>query len=679
MTAAGPSGLLVDRGIGLAEILAHNARTHPDKTAILHPEGRGPGHRSGSGREIRYGELTYRQLQDRVERLADGFVRAGLVRGTRTVLMARPGPDLFAMAFALFRVGAVPVLVDPGMGLRRMLHCYREVGAEAFIGPPLAHAVRVLGRRTFGGIRTRITLGRRWFWGGETLQRLQRPGGPERQEHAGLPATADSAPRPGGDDLLMIVFTTGSTGPAKGVEYTHRMTAAMARQAQEAFGYDGRDISLVTLPMYGILDLLFGSTVVLAPLSPAKIAQARPEPLIEAMTRFRATTLAASPALLRVLGRYLAQHPTDLPDLRFAAAGGAPVAPEVVADLRTALGPKAALHVTYGATEALPISSIESADILADTAVLSARGAGTCVGRPLPGTEVRIVRVPDAPVSRWQPESVLPAGETGEIVLSGESVSRRYHADPAADARHKIREERPDGTVRLWHRTGDLGYLDTSGRLWFCGRRSQVVHTSDGELHTVSCEGVFNAHPEVRRTALVGVGEPGAQRPVVCVETEPGVGDAQWRRVVQELRQLAARERVTRGLTEFLRHPAFPVDIRHNAKIDRELLGRWAGGHPAPGRAPASARDRAQRAVPLVGWAYLLAGLVHPFDQPLLRTLWWADAFLCVVAHAAQIPWAMERGRAAGHRPAAVIGRTMLYGAAWWHGLPKPAPSRRKP
>ncbi|MFE3825871.1 fatty acid CoA ligase family protein [Streptomyces sp. NPDC059092] len=643
---------------GPADILERNARTFPAKAAIVYPDG----HEADGS--IRYSELTYGELHDQIERLAAGFHRIGITRSTRTILMTPPGPDLFAVVFALIRIGAVPVVVDPGMGVKRMLHCYRAVGAEAFIGLPVAHVVRVLGRRAFGDVRAKVTVGRRWFWGGETLAGLRA--GPR----------AEALPRPSAGDLQMIAFTTGSTGPAKGVEYTHRMSAPMLRLLQAVHERDSDDVSLITLPAYGILDLLLGSTLVLAPVSPAKVADARPELLTDALTRFRVTSMIASPALLRVLGRHLEQHRTALPDLRFVAAGGAPVPPDVVATVRGALGEKAELHVTYGATEALPISSVESADVLGGTAALSASGAGTCVGRPLPGMAVRIIQVSDGPVARWDSELALPQGEIGEIVLAGDAVSQGYHRDPAANAQYKIPEETGDGTTRLWHRTGDLGYLDTSGRLWFCGRRAQRVRTPGGDLHTVRCEGVFNAHPEVRRAALVGVGEPGAERPVVCVETEPGVTDERWRELVPQLRKLAAEHEVTQGLEEFLRHPAFPVDIRHNAKIGREQLAVWAARQLAARRRPATtARTWALRAVPLAGWAYLLAGPVLP-NHPVVRALWWADAFLSVGVHAAQIPAALPRGRAAGYGGAATAGLTMLYGATWWRTLPPAAPAR---
>ncbi len=658
--------------------LERNARAFPDKPAVIHPDGRDSGG---------YATLTYGELQQTVEELARGFRSAGITRGTRTVLMAPPGPELFALCFALFRVGAVPVVVDPGMGVRRMLHCYRAVGAEAFIGPPLAQLVRVLGRRTFAAVRVPVTLGRRRLGRGHTLAALRT-----------TPATGsstDAAAPTGGDDLLMIGFTTGSTGPAKGVEYTHRMALSIARQIEAVHGRTRDDVSLVTLPFYGVLDLVYGSTLVLAPLAPARVARADPALLVDALERFRVTTMFASPALLRNLAGHLTgsargRHP--LPDLRCVVSGGAPVPDAVVAALRGVLDEKAKIHVTYGATEVLPITSIEAAEILGDddvgndredggTAARAAAGEGTCVGRPVPGTRVTIAPVTDGPLARLDSTTSLPAGHVGEILVHGDSVSRHYHRAPQSDIAHKVTEERPGGEdPRTWHRTGDLGHLDAEGRLWFCGRAAQRVRTGYRDLHTVRCEGVFNAHPLVRRTALVGIGPAGAQRPVVCVEIETGEGgesgaaldEGAWTKLVAELRTMAEAHAATTGLQEFLRHPAFPVDIRHNAKIGREELARWAERQQA--RPLSSPGWRAVRIVPLAGWAYLVGGAVWAAtggvpDVPVLRWLWWVDAFLSIGVHAAQIPLALPRGRAAGHGTASVVGRTMLYGATWWRAL----------
>jgi acyl-CoA synthetase (AMP-forming)/AMP-acid ligase II len=247
-----------------------------------------------------------------------------------------------------------------------------------------------------------------------------------------------------------------------------------------------------------------------------------------------------------------------------------------VARLRELLPAGAGFWTPYGATECLPVAVIEGRE-LESTRADTERGAGTCVGRPVPPNEVRIIGITDEAIPRWREDLVLGANAIGEITVAGPSATDEYFRRPEATALAKIREPLPDGGARIVHRMGDLGWFDEQGRLWFCGRKSQRVRTADGTLFTEQVEPVFNTHPKVKRTALVGVGAAGAQRPVLCVEMHAGVGREEGERVLEELAQSALGFVHTARIARFLRHPRFPVDIRHNAKIGREQLARWAG------------------------------------------------------------------------------------------------------
>jgi acyl-CoA synthetase (AMP-forming)/AMP-acid ligase II len=230
-----------------------------------------------------------------------------------------------------------------------------------------------------------------------------------------------------------------------------------------------------------------------------------------------------------------------------------------------------AIHTPYGATESLPVATTSSHEILSETRYATDRGAGTCVGLPVPSIEAEIITIEDSPIERWDEGLKTAAGEIGEIVVKGPQVTREYCNAAAHTALAKIK----DGEA-VRHRMGDLGYFDERGRLWFCGRKSQRVQTSDGTLFTVPCESVFNNHVDVFRTALIGVGEAGSQVPVLCVELEDGVGRADHERIRAELLELGAGFEHTRNIRTVLFHPAFPVDIRHNAKIRRGALAAWA-------------------------------------------------------------------------------------------------------
>jgi acyl-CoA synthetase (AMP-forming)/AMP-acid ligase II len=306
-------------------------------------------------------------------------------------------------------------------------------------------------------------------------------------------------------------------------------------------------------------------------MDPTRPARADPRRLHDAIARFGVDQLFGSPALMAVLAR----HGAPLPTLRRVTSAGAPVPAEVVARMRELLPDDAQFWTPYGATECLPVAVIEGRELQATRAATEA-GAGTCVGRPVPPNEVRIIRITDAPIDAWSGDLVLAEGQVGEITVAGPTATDEYFNREAQTRLAKIRERLPDGGERIVHRMGDVGYFDAAGRLWFCGRKSHRVETAGGPLYTEQVEPVFNTHPRVRRTALVGIGAAGAQTPVLCVELEPGVARREWPRIEDELRAIGRANDRSVAVARFLRHPGFPVDIRHNAKIQRERLAAWA-------------------------------------------------------------------------------------------------------
>jgi len=542
--------------VNIAEHLSRMAQRYPRKRAVVSPRGR-----DASG-NVAYAHLTFAELSRQTDRYAHGLERIGIARGTRTILMVRPGLDFFALTFGLFKVGAVPVLIDPGIGRRSLVRCLAGVQAEALVGVPLAQLLRVLHPRAFKSIRTSVTVGRRYLWGGHRLRDLRV----ETGEPYPLAPT-----RP--DDIAAILFTSGSTGPSKGVIYQHSTIDAQVRLLQSHFGYGPDEIDLATFPLFALFDVAVGMTAVIPDMDPTRPGSVDPPRIIEPIHDQGCTHMFGSPALLDRVGRYGAMHGTRLPSLKRVVTAGAPLRPEILERFGRMLPDEAEIHTPYGATEALPVASISSREILAETAGQTARGAGTCVGRPLGSLDVRIIEITDEPLAEWYSARQLPAGQIGEIVVRGAVVTREYYARPAATARAKIR----DG-ADVWHRMGDTGYLDEQDRLWFCGRKAHRVVTGRGTLFTVPCEAIFNQHPDVRRTALVGVGQPGCQRPVLCVEIEAGGHPRDAARLTQELLALGAADERTREIETVLYHPGFPVDVRHNAKISREKLAVWAAG-----------------------------------------------------------------------------------------------------
>jgi len=233
----------------------------------------------------------------------------------------------------------------------------------------------------------------------------------------------------------------------------------------------------------------------------------------------------------------------------------------------------AELFTGYGATEAMPVASIGSTEILKDTRHQTDAGGGVCVGRPVDGIDVSIIPISDEPIDIWSDELALPTDDIGEIVVKGPVVTAGYFGREAETRCAKIHDPLTGG-VR--HRMGDLGYLDTQGRLWMCGRKSHRVQTADGTLFTIPCEALFNTHERVFRSALVGVPLKGAIQPVICIELEKGTGVVDQDALTVELLEIWQSHAITTPITHVLFHPSFPVDVRHNAKIFREKLAVWA-------------------------------------------------------------------------------------------------------
>jgi acyl-CoA synthetase (AMP-forming)/AMP-acid ligase II len=544
--------------VNIAASLVTMAEAQPQTLAIAQPFGR-----DRHGR-IRYRHYTYRELNAESDALARGFERIGIRRSTRTVLMVTPSLEFFALTFALFKVGAVIVLIDPGIGTKNLGICLSEARPEAFVGIPKAHLARRLFGWGRGSVRVCVTVGRRLGWGGWTLDQVRHLGGDNS-----MSVLADTL----ADEMAAILFTSGSTGIAKGVVYTHGIFAAQVESLRRLYGIEPGEVDLPTFPLFGLFGPALGMTSIIPEMDATRPAHVDPCKILDAIHFFGVTNLFGSPALIQRVGRYAAAYGDRLPTLRRVISAGAPVPWQAIQRFTALLSEGVRVHTPYGSTEALPVCSIGSEEILRETRLRTAEGAGVCVGQPVEGMTVKIIRIRDEPIPTWSDDLELPAGEIGEIVVQGPVVTASYWKRPESTALAKIADPIHGG---FYHRMGDVGYLDASGRLWFCGRKSQRVVTPDGTLFTIPCEGVFNAHPAVYRTALVGVPRNGVPSPVLCVEREKDMASPDDEQLRRELLALSARHPHIRAIQTILFHPSFPVDIRHNAKISREKLAVWA-------------------------------------------------------------------------------------------------------
>ncbi len=545
--------------LNIADRLRTFAQIAGSQRAVVSPQGK-----DSAGRVV-YSHLTFEQLDREADQIARGLVRLGIEPGMRLVLMVPPSLEFIALTFGIFRSGAICTLIDPGMGRSRIFACLDEIDPAGFCGIPPVHVLRRLMFRRFRRARLNVCVGRgSTLLGCRSYKDLIRLG---TDESIGLPQTLSTDP-------AAIIFTSGSTGPPKGVLYEHGMFDAQVDLIQDRFGIEPGEVDLPGFPLFALFSLAMQVTTVIPEMNPTRPADVDPEKILSAVRDQGVTQAFGSPAMWNQIGRYCEEHGVRLPTLRRVLSAGAPVPNHVLQRITDALSDSSDIFTPYGATECLPVAVIGGREVLNSTALRTINGAGTCVGRVFDQMRVKIIRVTFDPIVSLDLAKELSNGEIGEIIVRGPVVTREYYRRPGATSLAKI----ADGNG-FWHRMGDVGYVDDSGRLWFCGRKAHIVFTHDGPLYSVRCESIFNQHVDVYRSALVGIGERGWQTPVIIVEPEKGrmpTSSGQSKTFEGELLRLGAGNPLTSAVQTVLFRKVLPVDTRHNVKINREELAIWA-------------------------------------------------------------------------------------------------------
>ena len=531
----------------IASALHRRAAEQPDHIALI------------TGKNGRYQQSTFLEIAANANKYANGLQDQGVDRGDRVMLMVRPSMEFICLTYALFQLGAVVILIDPGMGYKNLLRCIGSVQPEVLIGIPQVLLLSRLYSAPFKTVTTRICVGASFGVLGTSLQQVTRNGSTDC-----TPVQSDK------DELAAIIFTTGSTGPPKGVQYSHSIFYSQLRLIADYYGITPGDVDQPGFPLFALFSIALGASAVIPDMDPTRPAQVDPKKFIRSIMDHKVSYSFGSPAIWNVVSEYCIQEGITLP-VRKVLMAGAPITGDLIERVKSIMEKDGEVFVPYGATESLPIVSITGKEVLGETWPLTRKGFGVCVGNALPDIRVEVIESRDAPIKSWHDVQLLDEYEVGEIVVKGGVVTRKYDHNPEETTMSKI----PEGE-ELWHRMGDMGYFDVQGRLWFCGRKAHRVLLGNDTMYSVCCEAIFNNHPDVFRSALVGIGKPGEQKPVLIVELHESKEPVDRERLLRELQQRAERTTITNNITKFLIHPSFPVDIRHNAKIFREKLAVWA-------------------------------------------------------------------------------------------------------
>ncbi|UXK07330.1 fatty acid CoA ligase family protein [Shewanella putrefaciens] len=540
---------------------------------------------------LRYSELDFISLDKQSDRIAFALNAHGITRGMKAVLMVTPSLDFFALTFALFKAGIIPILVDPGMGIKNLKQCFAEAAPDAFIGIPKAH----IARRLFG-------------WGKGTIKILLNVDGGKTSfaaklncmatgamslstllQNTSAQSSAQKSPYPmvllKPNEMAAILFTSGSTGTPKGVVYSHAMFEAQIQALKNDYGICHGERDLATFPLFSLFGPALGMASIVPEMDASKPITANPEFLFAAIEQYQCSNIFVNPALLERLGRAGEQKQHTLPSVKRVISAGAPATIASIARFSKMLSDGVPVLNSYGATESLPISMIGS-DALFATTEMTDNGAGICVGHAIDGVSIGIIGISEAVIPEWDDALLLKNGEIGEIIVQGPMVSQSYYQ---YDSQRDNQRDSATAMAKIWdpvancvrHRMGDLGYLDDQGRLWMCGRKAHRVDaTHKGKFakryYSIPCERIFNTHPNVKRSALVGVKVANEITPLICIELDTSLVCNKSQQLYQELTTLSEQFHQTQGIKRFLIHPDFPVDVRHNAKIFREKLAVWA-------------------------------------------------------------------------------------------------------
>ncbi|HYI59121.1 MAG TPA: alpha/beta fold hydrolase [Microlunatus sp.] len=540
------------------------------------------------------GPISFADLERRVADLALGLTEAGIRPGQRVALLIRPGIDLTAAVYACWRAGASIVIADAGLGLRNLGRALRSADPDHLIAIPpglvAAHALRVPGRRILAGDLPPVL--RRRLRVAQSLTELQRSGRLSRASHQAADTVPPRQPAPELDFELdfeldaeaeaAVLFTSGATGPAKGVVYRHRQLRAQLDLVSRVCELQPGARLVAAFAPFALYGPALGAAAAVPDMDVTRPGTLTATALAEAVAAVDATVVFASPAALRNVAATASDLTPGLvrrlTSVRTLLSAGAPVPLPLLQQIQ-ALLPHAELHTPYGMTEALPATDVTLPEIEQALADAGPHANGVCVGRPLPGVSIRIDPLA-APTADPVGQLVDHPGVTGEICLAAEHIKDHYDRLWATQRRSAS----PPG----WHRTGDVGHLDDQGRLWVEGRLVHVVSGSDGPVTPVGVEQRVEMLASVSMAALVGIGPPGTQQSIAVVVPV----DSSTRGPLAPA-DLSSDVRTAAGtpLAAVLVTDRLPVDIRHASKIDRARVARWAdrllaGGRTAGRRRP---------------------------------------------------------------------------------------------
>ena len=511
---------------------------------------------------FKYEKLSFSELEERSLLLANRLSEIGLKVGDKVLVFVKPCLNFSAITFALFRLGLVPIFIDPGMGKKNLLRAVEQIKPDALIAEKQVHWLRKLYSNSFQSIKYQITVSGAtwWHWGGKLysiadwITNYEKTSPRPKLEERMYPS--------GPNDSAAILFTSGGTGIPKGVLYTHDIFNAQVERLKNLFQLGPDQIDLPGFPLFSLFTITMGMTSAIPSMDPSKPSKANPQYLVKNIRDHKATFLAGSPAIWKNLADYCEKENIQLPSVKYLVMFGAPIPIELHQRFKTIL-PHGHTFTPYGATECLPVANISGKDIEGEIETKVLQGRGTCVGLPAPDTKIAIIQITDDILTKEEQFQLKAPYELGEIAVLSRTVTPEYVGMPQKTSEAKVYGEQGE----IWHRMGDLGYLDEQGRLWFVGRKSHKLLYQDKVLGPIPIETLINQIPEIRKSALIQKGKD---------ELEIVIEGKRNSIITEKLEDLISKNNQLSPIKKISFLESFPVDVRHNIKIDRLKISQYA-------------------------------------------------------------------------------------------------------
>ena len=534
----------------VASYLSDQANKNPNGDAVIYNK-RYLGYKLFFKNKNSYRKVSFLELEKSVNEVLESFKALGISKGVRVLVLVKPGYDLIRFFFALLKLGAVPVLIDPGIGVKKFFKYAKKSKVEAVIGDAL---ILMIARLFFKDTNNVNFLDSRHLSSNKfkkTKCLVRRKNEKENK-----------------NNLAAILFTSGSTGVPKGVCYTHDIFISQIKSIKREYSIEPGEVDFPLLPIFALFNPALGMCTVVPEINSRKPSNFNPGTIVNSINFNNVTNSFGAPTLWEKILNYCEQNNCILPTLKRVIIAGAPVDQSFIKRFKKIII-NGEIYTPYGATEALPITSISGNEILDNQVREYEFGRkGILVGSPLPGIDLKIIDPQKGEIESINHAKICSKSIVGEIIVKGPIVTQKYDNLAKENSLSKIKDEK-----NFWHRMGDLGWIDEKNNLWFCGRKAERVISDSCVYDTVGVESIFNQIENVRRSALINY----FGKPAVVIEPKKNkypYAKKDYKDFIKILQGKALSDEITKDINQFFFEKEFPVDVRHNAKIHRLSLSK---------------------------------------------------------------------------------------------------------